>query len=250
MDYTDEDLQQRLQDEAAKRGVSYDQSDLEDVRRRDNSQAGLDIALRKYDTRANNIPNQDEHAAAAMPATPAQAWNASAQTQGRSNALYDELQKRITGANAPVDPNNPIIKGQVDTFRADQTRASRDYLSNIAERSGPLANIRGEQRMASEKLGQNVSGFQSELLAREQAAQREQASQALGLSSSMLTADQNRELQGALGFGDLNLRGELGRGQLALGNRGLDQNQDQFLRELALRQWDLGNQNDYRWAGL
>lgn len=191
--------------------------------------------------RATNLPGQGEHDNTAK--TPSQAWNASAQTTGRSNSLYDELSKRIAGANAPVDPNDPLIHGQVATFGAAQERAKRDYLSNIAEKAGPLANLRGEQRMAAEKLGQNVSGFQSELLAREQAARRDQAGQALGLFSGQISGDQNRELQSALGFGDLNLRDKLG-------TRGLDQNMTQFLKELALRQWQLGDQSDYQWATL
>lgn len=242
MAYTDDEVQRQLQEEAAKRGVTYDDSDLQDVRRRDNSQSAVDMALGKYDTRASNIPNQDEHAPD-VAKTPAQAWNASAQTTGRSDDLYDQLKMRIDRANGPVDPNDPIIKGQADAFRAEQTRGSRDFLSNLAEKAGPYGNLRGEQRMAAEKVGQNSSNFLAELLSREQGARRDEAGQALGLFSGQVTGDQNRELQGALGFGDLNLRGELGR-------RGLNQNQDQFLRELALRQWQLGDQSDYNWASL
>jgi hypothetical protein len=77
---------------------------------------------------------------------------------------------------------------------------------------------------------------------------------------------------GQLGFADLDLRSQLGnRGfdiQSQLGNRGYDiQSQlgnrnidlgyytagnqnDQFLRELALRQWQLGDQSNWNWAQL
>lgn len=243
---TQDEIDQQLRDSAAAKGVAYDQSDSDDVARRGNTQDALDMANRKYDMRASNTPNQDEHA----PDTPTQAWTANAQTQGRSDDLYSQLKMRIDRANGPVDPNDPIIKGQSDAFNAQQTRASRDYLSNIAEKSGSLANIRGEQRMASEKLGQNTSSFLAQLLAREQGARRDEASQALGLEGSQLTADQNRDLSGQLGFGDLALRDKLGSGQLALGNRGLDVNNDQFLRQLAQRQWEDQDSSDYNWAQL
>lgn len=198
--------------------------------------------------RASNTPNQDEHAPAA--ATPTQAWTANPQTAGLSSDLYTELQSRIAGANTPVDPNDPIIKAQSDAYNAQQTRASRSYLSNIAEKAGPLANIAGEQRMASEKLGQNQSDFLAQLMSTEQGARRDAASQALGLEGSQLTSDQNRDLQGQLGFGQLALNDKLGSGQLALGNRTLDTNSDEFLRQLAQRQWEDQDSSDLNWAQL
>lgn len=293
--FTSDEITQRLQEEAAKRGVTYDQSDTQDVARRDNSQAGLDMALRKYDTRASNTPNSDGGSNAN--ATPAQAWNsqpaggaspfpdwyqgtmasnlaaqqqAQQQNTDRSNALYSTLNDRATqGLN--VSPNDAVIKAQVDPFRAEQERARRNDISNVAEQRGPLANIRGEQRMAAERVGQNVSGLQGELMSRELQSKRDEIAQSIAQQGAMLSGDQQRALtsqlaamdqaiaeanaktsatsvgnQFTLGQGQL----ALGQGQLALGNRSLDTSNDQFLRELGLRQWQLGDQSDYNWATL
>lgn len=149
---------------------------------------------------------------------------------------------------------DPIIRNQVDVYRAEADRAKRNYLSDVAERSGPLSNIRGEQRMASERTGQNVAGFQSELLSRELTARREEIAEALRMSAGLLSGDQQRGLQQQLAMMDQAIAeagiGLSARGQdlnYALGNRGLDVNMrgqdlsmDQFLRQLAQRsyEWD------------
>jgi len=298
MAYTDDEVTQRLQEEAAKRGVTFDPSDVEDVRHRDNTPEAIAMALRKYDTRATNTPNQG----GGGNQSPAQAWNTQpqqapqsmfpdwykelmtrdlglreqqqAENKSRADSLYSTLDTRAKqGLN--VNAQDPIISGQVDAFRAEQERARRNYISDEAERQGPYANLRGERRMGAEQVGQATSGFQAELLGRELSARRDEIAQALSTQGALLSGDQNRalqqqlaaydqaikeagvglqgrslDLQGELGRGDLALRGELGRGGLALQGRGLDQSNDEFLRELSLRQWDLGNQNEFRWATL
>lgn len=196
------------------------------------------------------------------------------QAKEKSDALYSTLNTRAS-QGLQVNAADPIIKGQVDAFTAAGERSRRNYLSDTAERSGPYANLRGEQRMTAEKLGQGTSGFQAELIGRELGARRDEIAQALAMQGGMLSADQQRnlqmqlatmdqaikeagvglqgrglDLQRDLGFADLNLRDKLGTGQLALGNRGLDLSNDQFLRELGLREWDLGQKWDFNWAGL
>ncbi len=256
----------------------------------------------QYKARGANStgPKDDTKDAPAPPSNPAQAWNQApapadpypswyrdmmqqqvaqqqaqqAETKQRADALYGRLNERASQSTA-IDANDPIIKGQTDAYRAEQTRAQRDYLSNVAEQAGPLANIQGERRMSAERLGQGVSGFQAELLARELGARREEIAQALQMSGGLLSADQTRNLQAQLGqmdqaikeagvgmqgrsldlqrdlgFADLGLRRDLGFGGLDLQRRGQDLGFDQFLRELALRQWDLGNQDAFRWASL
>ena len=224
---------------------------------------------------------------------------AQAETKARADGLYSTLSARA-GQSLNVTPNDPIIKGQVDAYRGEQDRAARNYVSDVAEQAGPYGNIQGERRIAAERVGQGVGGFQAELLGRELTARRDEIAQALATEGALLSGDQQRALTGqlatldqairqagvvqqgqqlalqsSLGFGDLALRDKLGTGQLALGNRQADITQllglgnlglgyyganttrrgqnlsnDQFLRELALRQWDLGDQSDYRWAQL
>lgn len=190
----------------------------------------------------------------------------------RSDALYTTLNGRANqGLN--INADDPGIKGQVDTYRATSERARRNYLSDIAESRGPLANIRGEERMSAEKLGQSAAGFQAELVARERGRIADEVGQALAMQGNLLQGDQSRDLtsqlalldqavkegslglqgrgqnlQAALGFGGLDLQRELGIGGLGLQQRGQDMSMDQFLRELALREWQLGDESDWRWA--
>ncbi len=211
--------------------------------------------------------------------------------QQKADALYGQLDTRAK-QGLQINASDPIIKGQVDAFSAQGERARRNYLSDIAERSGPYANVRGEQRMTAEKLGQGTSAFQAELLGRELGARRDEIAQALSAQGAMLSGDQTRNLQAQLaqmdqaikeagigmqgrgldlqrdlGFSDLALRDKLGMGGLALQGRGLDiqrelglgglaltgrgqdMSMDQFLRELALREWIAGDNSDRAWAG-
>jgi hypothetical protein len=213
--------------------------------------------------------------------------------------LYGQLQGRANQATQ-VNANDPIIKGQVDVYRAEQDRAQRNYLSDTAEGAGPFENLRGEQRMAAERTGQAVGGFQAELLGRELGARRAEIADALNSMRGILTGDQqanlSRELstldkqmqglglsgqnagltsQNALGFGNLglgyanmglqrdlgfaglDLQRTLGLGGLdvqregyGVQRRGQDLSMDQFLRELAQRQWNEGDMSRYRWANL
>lgn len=265
---------------------------------------GMDTIRRNLEERKVNVPGggerQEERASSdgGGNQSPSQSWNSQPvdpypswyrdlmtqqvqqqqeqqrQAKERSDALYSMLDARAK-QGLQVNAADPIIKNQVDAFSAAGERSRRNYLSDVAERSGPYANVRGEQRMTAEKLGQGTSAFQAELLGRELGARRDEIAQALAMQGSMLSGDQTRALQAQLaamdqaikeagvglqgrdldlrtelGRGDLALRDKLGMGQLALGNRGLDLSNDQFLKELALREWDLGNQNDFRWANL
>jgi hypothetical protein len=53
-----------------------------------------------------------------------------------------------------VDANDPTLRAQIDPAVAQMTRSSRSYLDNLAEKGGGLANLQGEQRLASERVGQ------------------------------------------------------------------------------------------------
>lgn len=230
-----------------------------------------------------------------------------AEAKQRADAMYSTLDARAK-QSLNVDPSDPIIRGQVDAYSAAGERSRRNYLSDVAEQRGPYANLRGEERMTAERLGQNVGSFQSELVGRELQSRRDEIAQALAQSGGMLSGDQLRNLQGQmasidqaikeagvglqgqglsqarelgfadlelrdklgsgdldlrkllgvrgldiqqqLGMADIGLRRELGQGGLDLQRRGQDMSMDQFLRELAQRQWESGDLSDWRWAGL
>jgi hypothetical protein len=249
------DYRKQFEDEAAKRGLNPNdvQSDYDSFQRQlsYDKNAGRnpdDIfgkMLERYDQRATNTPNQDGGSNAN--ASPAQAWNtAPAPAQDpRASAFYDQLLQRSQQSLA-VGANDPAIKGQTDAFRAEQERARRNFVSDVAEQEGPLGNIRGEQRMAAERVGQNVSGFQAQLMGRELSARREEIAQALVQMQGVLSGDQQAALQRELAQIDAQLRQQ----GLNLQGRGLDLTNDHFMRELALRQWQMGDDSAYRWASL
>lgn len=121
---------------------------------------------------------------------------------GREQSLLDLLQGISTGSrpesanpNFTIDPNDPIIKNQVDAYDASQQRATRNSLDALAEREGTHANISAETRHANEASGQATAGFQASLIGQELTARRQEAEQALQLNAQYLTADQQRQAQ-------------------------------------------------------
>ena len=192
-----------------------------------------------------------------------------AERKARADSLYGQLHQRAT-QSLNIDPNDSVIKSQVDAYAAQQERARRDYISDMAEREGPLANLRGERRMASEGLGHAVGGLRAELMGRELTARRNEIANSLAGMAGMLSGDQESSLrqqlglldsaiaqqqiglQRDLGFGDLDLRRELGFGDLDLRRlladrqndqfySGLGSEEDRFAADLGFRNWDRRN---------
>lgn len=162
------------------------------------------------------------------------------QQDPRAGMLFDQLSQRAT-QSLNVSPNDPAIQGQTDAYRAEQERSKRDYLADTAESAGPFANLRGEQRLASERAGQNVGSFQAELMGRELTARRADAAQALQLYANVLSTDQQRDLQRQIALLDQAIA------QQQIGQSGLGREQDwmttllnneQFLADLGLRAED------------
>jgi len=94
----------------------------------------------------------------------------------------------------PVDPNDPNIRRQADAFAANQERQRRNYVSDIAEKSGPTATgaVRGESRMAMERAGQASGAFEAQVMAREVESRREEVLAALnGLYGTISDEDRN-----------------------------------------------------------
>jgi hypothetical protein len=135
--------------------------------------------------------------------------------------------------------DNSVIRGQADVFAAEQERARRDYLADLAESEGPNANLRGEQRMASDRAGRNSGAFEAELIAREHQNRRGIQQSSLDSATRLLDVDSQQALARELGLSDIELR------KIQLG-----QSSDQFMRDLAMREWDLMNRNDLVRRGL
>lgn len=155
------------------------------------------------------------------------------QNEERMNALYGTLSDRARTSLA-VDRNDPVIRAEADAYAAQQRRAQRDYISDTAERSGPLANIQGERRMAAQRFGQATGAYEAGLIGRERGARRGEVSEAIAAMSSLLGGDKARELallQSQMGAG-------ANEGQLALQARGQDLGYDTNMRNLGLQDWD------------
>jgi hypothetical protein len=161
------------------------------------------------------------------------------------------------GQSLDVNRNDPAIRGQADAFSANLERSRRGHLNDLAEAGGPTANLLGEQRLTAEKAGQASGQFEAQLMAREVSARRDEIAQALQLGGAQLSDQQRMELQRELAILDNQLRSRgldiqaQGQAQgFGLQQQQMAQQNDQFMRELGLREWDLGDQSDLRWASL
>lgn len=295
MGYSDQDIEQQLRDEAQKKGVEYSDSDLQDVRHRDNSDEGLAAAFKKYDSRSSNTANsgEDNNDGRSNPwqggsgNSTASQWTAGGQQGGgnfgggsagfndggvgdilqqmreemkareaatntRRDGLYQQLDTRAK-QSLTIDPNDPVIAAQTDAYGADQQRASRDYLANLAEKAGPDANLRGEQRMAAEKVGQATSGFRAQLMGQELTQRRGEIVDALNSMRGLLTADQQAQLEQEVSLLDHSIKQQ----GIGLQGRSLDQDwrkalmmNDQFNADLGLRAEDRASYYDLVRSGL
>lgn len=138
---------------------------------------------------ANYTPRAPFVPGARTPLPTGSILDASNTTNTQGNALYDRLMGVATGSiaeksnpNFNIDPNDPIIKGQVDAASAQSQLAQRNYLQGVAEKAGANGNISAETRRAAEAGGQSVSAIQAKLMGDELSARRNEVQQALQLA--------------------------------------------------------------------
>jgi len=117
------------------------------------------------------------------------------------NMLMSRAQQPLSGLRT-----DPVVRAQSDAYAANEERARRNYVSDVAESAGPLANIRGEQRMAAERVGQRTGAFEAELMGRELSARRQEISEALQMMGGLLNDQQRLSLQKELTLLDNALR--------------------------------------------
>lgn len=156
----------------------------------------------------------------------------------QSNALVQMLMGRAA-ANPNPTAGDPIIKNQVDAFRNEQTRGERSYEAGLAEKQGANANLTAEARIGAEKVGQNTSGFQAQLMQSELTARRTEIQQALTGAAGFLSAQQALRLQEELATLDRQLKAY----QF---NAGQGQQESQFARTLAERGFEFGADDAFR----
>lgn len=162
--------------------------------------------------------------------------------------LIDQLLQRA-GQGLTVDRNNPAIRGQADAYAANEERSKRNYLADMAEKLGPNANLRGETRMASERVGQRTGAFEADLTGRQLTAQREEIAQALESMRGMVSQDQELAMREKLALYDdaikrlqLQQQGEHFNADLGYRNSALAEQGRQFNNGLGLQydqfDWD------------
>jgi hypothetical protein len=141
--------------------------------------------------------------------------------QAQADQLFKYLMGRATQSEN-VTANDPVIKSQTDAYASRQVDDSRNMLSALAEKGGANFNPDAENRSVAERLGKNTADFQGQLMSRELQSRRDQISQALTQSASLLSAQQQMALQD-----------ELARLEAAMG-------ESQFGRSLAERGFEFG----------
>lgn len=125
----------------------------------------------------------------------------------KSDQLWQMYMQRAT-QGTDINANDPVIRRQSDAYRANETRESRNFLDTLAERSGPYANLQGEQRLAAERVGQRTGTFEAEAIARELTAKRNEIAQALAGLAGQLTGEQEMALREQLAQYDNALRAQ------------------------------------------
>jgi hypothetical protein len=225
----------------------------------------------------------------AGPAAPAPTAPTEPERDPRWDAFYGKLMDRA-GQGLNVDRSDPAVRAQADAYAANEERAKRQYLAQAAEEGGPNANLRMEERMAAEGVGQRSGAFESELMGREISARRDEIAGALSQMQGMLTVEQENSLRAELAkMDDLTRRYQTdvnAQSQKYSTDRGFDSNKystdvgantsrygistgaatarrgqdfdredaqrrnEQFLRELGFRQSDSDRDYDLRYRGL
>lgn len=152
--------------------------------------------------------------------------SSSSSRSGVSGELYDMLMSRAK-QGTQIDRNDPNIRQQVDPYTAQVERQRRDYLADVAERGGPLANINSERRLSAERAGQASGLFEAQLIGRELDSRRQEIMHALDSLGGRLSEDQRIALQRELGhLNDATQRYGIDKGaETAWGQIGLGRDQ-------------------------
>jgi hypothetical protein len=129
-----------------------------------------------------------------------------------------------------INAQDPIIRNQVDAFRAEQDRGRRNAMSDLAESSGPYANLSMQGRQMGEKAAQATSSMQASLIGNELMQRRGEIQNALTGMAGLLSNDQMLAMQNELGLIDANLR-----------QQGITSGNQQFAAQFGLNAADRAN---------
>jgi hypothetical protein len=170
------------------------------------------------------------------------------------DAFMKLLRERMSQGDE-IDPNDPIIKNQVDQYSAQQNRARNTYLDEQAERNsahgmGDSGLMDIERRMSAESAGNAVGGFQAELMGRELTARRDEIQHALDSMGRELNDDERQLLERELAAADNAMKKYGIDTQNSQYFAGLSQADKHFLQQMAQSGKYADLDNEFRWAQL
>lgn len=147
---------------------------------------------------AQTIPGQAQ-AASTYSGTPGAAPLPNTTNQGTQDVVRNTYLQRATQGTS-VNTNSPEFRAQADPYAAAVERSRRQGLSEAAERAstqglGNSGALEAERRLLTERAGQNVGQFESQLVARELQNRRDEINQSLESLRGILSADQVAQLQ-------------------------------------------------------
>lgn len=115
------------------------------------------------------------------------------------DGIHEILMQELMGLRGPVDPNDPRLKGQVDAFRNEQSRASQASRSALAERANfqglPSGYVDAGIQSGIEDAGLETAKFQGELTQREYENKRAELDRLLQMAVSSSDSAAARALQ-------------------------------------------------------
>jgi hypothetical protein len=152
--------------------------------------------------------------------------------------FYADLMKR-SSQPLTADRSDPVIRAQADANAANVDKQQRDYLANLAEKAGPLANLSGEARLANERSGQAKGSFEASIMQHEIDAKRQEVQNALTQQWAVLSEGQRLALQQRLA--DLDRAQQASQFSASMG-----QNESQFARQLANNAYQFDSNDQYR----
>lgn len=110
------------------------------------------------------------------------------------SAFWNAIMKKAL-ADPTADPKDPMIRNQVEAYRAEQERGARRFQEQQAEAGGAYYNPTNESRMANEKVGQLAGGFQATLLQKKWDSEKAEILEYAKMYGAYLTEQERNALQ-------------------------------------------------------
>ena len=125
-----------------------------------------------------------------------------------NDEIHRILMEELQGLRGPIDPNDPRLKGQVDAFRNEQSRASQQARSALTERANyqglPTGYVDAGIQSGIEDAGLQTAKFQGELTQKEYENRRAELDRLMQMALSSSDGAAARELQAQIAELDRN----------------------------------------------